>query len=84
MAVLGRSQAAVQAALEELRQALPFRLCGIDSDNGAEFINHHLWDYCQAHEIQFTRGRPYKKGDNAAYRAEELDPRAQAAGLRAL
>jgi hypothetical protein len=64
-AVLGRSQAAVQAALEELRQALPFRLCGIDSDNGAEFINHHLWDYCQAHEIQFTRGRPYKKDDNA-------------------
>jgi hypothetical protein len=55
----------VQAALEELRQALPFRLCGIDSDNGSEFINQHLWDYCQAHEIQFTRGRPYKKDDNA-------------------
>ena len=64
-AVLGRGQAAVQAALEELRQALPFRLCGIDSDNGSEFINQHLWDYCQAHEIQFTRGRPYKKDDNA-------------------
>jgi hypothetical protein len=64
-AVLGRGQAGVQAALEELRQALPFRLCGIDSDNGSEFINQHLWDYCQAHEIQFTRGRPYKKDDNA-------------------
>jgi hypothetical protein len=64
-AVLGKSQAAVQAALEELRQALPFRLRGIDSDNGSEFINHHLWDYCQAQEIQFTRGRPYKKDDNA-------------------
>jgi hypothetical protein len=64
-AVLGKGQAAVQAALEELRQALPFRLCGIDSDNGSEFINQHLWDYCQAREIQFTRGRPYKKDDNA-------------------
>ena len=64
-AVLGRSQAAVQAALEEIRGALPFRLCGIDSDNGAEFINQYLWKYCQAHEIQFTRGRPYKKDDNA-------------------
>ncbi len=64
-AVLGKSQAAVQAALEELRQALPFRLRGIDSDNGSEFINQHLWDYCQAQEIQFTRGRPYKKDDNA-------------------
>jgi hypothetical protein len=64
-AVLGKSQAAVQAALEELRQALPFRLRGIDSDNGSEFINQHLWNYCQAQEIQFTRGRPYKKDDNA-------------------
>jgi hypothetical protein len=64
-AVLGKGQAAVQAALEELRHALPFRLRGIDSDNGSEFINQHLWHYCQAHEIQFTRGRPYKKDDNA-------------------
>jgi hypothetical protein len=64
-AVLGKGQAAVQAALEELRQALPFRLRGIDSDNGSEFINQHLWDYCQRQEIQFTRGRPYQKDDNA-------------------
>src|SRR5712691_4403488 len=64
-AVLGKSQVAVQAALEELRQALPFRLQRIDSDNGSEFINQHLWDYCQAQEIQFTRGRPYQKDDNA-------------------
>jgi hypothetical protein len=34
-------------------------------DNGSEFINQHLWDYCQAQEIQFTRGRPYQKDDNA-------------------
>jgi hypothetical protein len=64
-AVLGKSQGAVQRALAELREALPFRLRGIDSDNGSEFINQHLWDYCQAQEIQFTRGRPYKKDDNA-------------------
>jgi hypothetical protein len=55
----------LQAALEELRQALPFRLRGIDSDNGSEFINQHLWDSCQAQEIQSTRGRPHKKDDNA-------------------
>ena len=64
-AVLGKGQRAVQVALEELRQALPFRLRGIDSDNGSEFINQHLWDYAQVQEIQFTRGRPYKKDDNA-------------------
>jgi hypothetical protein len=64
-AVLGRSEGRVQGALEEVRQALPFRLRGIDSDNGSEFINDHLYRYCQEHEIQFTRGRPYKKDDNA-------------------
>ena len=28
-------------------------------------INAHLLTYCRAHTIQFTRGRPYKKNDNA-------------------
>ena len=64
-AVLGKSQEGVRAALEAVRQALPFPLRGIDSDNGSEFINAHLWGYCQARAIQFTRGRPYKKDDNA-------------------
>jgi len=64
-AVLGKSQEAVGGALETIRQALPFRLRGIDSDNGSEFINDHLYRYCQARAIQFTRGRPYKKDDNA-------------------
>ncbi len=64
-AVLGRGQAGVAAALEEMRRAVPFALRGIDSDNGSEFINAHLVRYCQGHGIQFTRGRPYKKDDNA-------------------
>ena len=64
-AVLGKGQAGVQQALEEMRAALPFTLTGIDSDNGSEFINAHLYRYCQARQIQFTRGRPYKKDDNA-------------------
>ena len=64
-AVLGRGEHRVQAALDEIRQALPFRLQGIDSDNGSEFINDHLYRYCQAQGIQFTRGRPYQKDDNA-------------------
>ena len=51
--------------METIRQALPFKLLGIDSDNGSEFINAHLYHYCQALDIQFTRGRPYKKDDNA-------------------
>jgi hypothetical protein len=64
-AVLGKSQERVRAALETIRAALPFTLRGIDSDNGSEFINDHLYRYCQRRGIQFTRGRPYKKDDNA-------------------
>ena len=64
-AVMGKSQIRVQEGLERLRQQLPFALRGIDSDNGSEFINAHLLKYCLAHDVQFTRGRPYKKDDNA-------------------
>ena len=64
-AVLGKAQSRVREALEHLRAALPFPLQGIDSDNGSEFLNDQLWRYCQGHRIQFTRGRPYKKDDNA-------------------
>ena len=64
-ALLGKSQVRVQETLERLRVALPFALQGIDSDNGSEFINAHLHRYCRRRQIQFTRGRPYKKDDNA-------------------
>ena len=64
-AVMGKGQTGIVAALEDMRQSLPFPLLGIDSDNGSEFLNHHLVRYCQAQSIQFTRGRPYKKDDNA-------------------
>ena len=62
---LFKSQSAVVEALEEIAQALPFPLRGLDADNDAGFINHHLFQYCQQRGIQFTRGRPYKKDDNA-------------------
>lgn len=64
-AVMGKGEVRVQEALDAMRGLLPFLLRGIDSDNGSEFINHHLYRYCQAHQMQFTRGRPYKKDDNA-------------------
>ena len=64
-ALLGRSQVAVQQALDEIKGVLPFRLLGLDSDNGSEFINWHLKGWCEQKKIQLTRGRPYKKDDNA-------------------
>ena len=64
-ALLGKSEIAVQKALDQMRAGLPFALLGIDSDNGSEFINWHLQSWCNAQQIQMTRGRPYKKDDNA-------------------
>jgi len=64
-AVLGRGEEAVQRALNEIATTLPFALLGVDSDNGSEFINWHLQSWCERKHIQLTRGRPYKKDDNA-------------------
>lgn len=64
-AVLGKSETAVVGAFQDLQATLPFRLLGIDSDNGSEFINHHLARWCWKQDIKFTRSRPYKKDDNA-------------------
>ncbi len=50
-------------ALQEIRAHLPFVLLGLDSDNGGEFINNNLADYCRAEEITFTRSRPLRKND---------------------
>ena len=64
-ALLGKSEIAVQQALNEIMAGLPFRLLGVDADNGSEFINWHLKRWCDEKQIQLTRGRPYKKDDNA-------------------
>jgi hypothetical protein len=67
MAVLGRGQTGIVLALKVLEARLPFRLRGLDSDNGDEFINYHLLAFCRERRpsIDFTRSRPYKKNDNA-------------------
>lgn len=64
-AVWGKGQAAVCGALEQIRDRLPFPLLGIDSDNGAEFLNAHLVRWCEQEQLTFTRSRPYWKNDQA-------------------
>ena len=63
--VWGKGQDRVGGAVHEMARALPFALLDLHSDNGGEFINHHLYAYCQRHRITFTRSRPYRKNDNA-------------------
>ena len=43
----------------------PFPLVGLDRDNGSEFLNHSLYDWCRRHGITFTRRRPWKKNESA-------------------
>lgn len=52
-------------ALEHVTRVFPFPILGIDSDNGSEFIDEHLFRYCTEHHITFTRSRPGNKNDGA-------------------
>jgi len=52
-------------ALQHVMAVFPFLIIGIDSDNGSEFINAHLFRYCQDHEITFTRSRSQHSNDGA-------------------
>ncbi len=56
--LLFRSPEAVQAAIEQARALFPFPILGIDTDNGKEFINETILEYCQREQLTFTRGRP--------------------------
>ena len=63
-ALLNNAHRWVKEQIILTRENLPFPMLGIDSDNGGEFINHQLLDWCIHNDIKFTRGRPYRKNDN--------------------
>ena len=63
--VRNKAQRWVFAALMDIRDHVPFPLLGIDSDNGSEFINHHLFAWCTEHQVTFTRSRSGNKNDGA-------------------
>ena len=62
--VWGKGQERVGSAIHRVRKHLPFSLLGLDSDNGSELINQHLYSYCRREGITFTRSRSYKKNDS--------------------
>jgi hypothetical protein len=63
LALLHRGQDAVVQALAAARRLLPFALLGLDTDNGAEFINAAVLAYCAETETTFTRGRVANSND---------------------
>jgi hypothetical protein len=64
-AIWGLGKSRVGAGLHRIRTRLPMGLRELHTDNGGEFINHTLVPYCQKEGIPMTRGRPYKKNDQA-------------------
>ena len=98
VAVLGRSQAAMEEGFRRVQERLPFPITHLHLDNGSEFFNHHPLRYFSETMtgVQISRSRPYRKNDNRfveqknatlvrAYLGyERLDTLGQYAALNAL
>jgi hypothetical protein len=63
-ALLNNAHRWVKEEIQKTKGHLPFPMLGLDSDNGGEFINHQVFDWCVQNSIKFTRTRPYRKNDN--------------------
>jgi hypothetical protein len=59
----GKGQIETVAGIGMAERRLPFKLLGLDTDNGSEFINYHLKAFCEERALKFTRSRPYVKND---------------------
>ena len=60
-----RNQLLVVEGFAKAANDLPFPIIGIDSDNGSEFMNETVFNYCQGLGIVQTRSRAYRKNDQA-------------------
>ena len=66
VAVLGRSQRAMEAGFRRILGRLPFPVLELHPDNGSEFFNDHLirfWGEAIT-GLTLSRTRPYHKNDN--------------------
>jgi hypothetical protein len=63
-ACTNKAQKHVFEAIKTISARFPFKIAGIDSDNGSEFINSHMLRYCIDNKITFTRSRSHKKNDS--------------------
>jgi hypothetical protein len=63
--IWGKGQQRVRTGVHHCHHGLPFLVQEFHTDNGGEFLNAVLFGYCQSQGIKFSRGRPYKKNDQA-------------------
>jgi hypothetical protein len=66
VAVLGRSQRAMEDGFRRILARLPFPVREIHPDNGSEFFNHHLVRFWREaiQGVRLSRSRPFHKNDN--------------------
>ena len=60
----------VYEQIKDIETNLPFPILGYSSDNGGEVMNKHLYKYFRSSrdsesQVEMTRGRPYRKNDQA-------------------
>lgn len=65
--VWNRGGHATTIRVQEIEEALPFAINGVNTDNGSEFLNWHLIRHLKGKQtpVTQTRSRPYHKNDNA-------------------
>jgi hypothetical protein len=65
VATLGRSYLVIKDGFERILDRLPFPVLEIHSDNGSEFLNHHLIRFWEEEKkvTTLTRGRHHQKND---------------------
>lgn len=65
IAIKNRAHKWVVQAITQIAERLPYPIAGLDCDNGSEFINHALIDWCAERTIFMTRARAHTSNDNA-------------------
>lgn len=63
-AQLGKDKKETRASIERMEARSPFRFLGLDPDTGSEFVNWHMYEWCQEKKIELTRIRPGMKNDH--------------------
>jgi transposase InsO family protein len=58
------SEAYLEPLLEQMMRQFPFRILGLHTDNGSEFINRVVAQLLEKLRIEQTKSRPRQSGDN--------------------
>ena len=98
VAVLGRTQKAMERGFRRILARLPFPILRLHPDNGSEFFNDHMIRFWGENIVglKLSRSRPYRKNDNRIVEQkndslvrnylgyDRMDTAAQCAALNAL